>query len=180
MINVKDYISSGCPGGLQWQTNTNWGLYQASWRFRLAPKRMRDINRQHISPPLYLADDHPDFKAFLIFLKLGLLLLLLDFLWTAHASSPATFTLLLFFPSLTFKRLRRAAPAVANWRCQFAKFSSRVQIEPNARMLVNNKNAAIKSEVNCLNPKQCHTLREVGKWLARVLSGAVAACLFVS
>ena len=164
-------------GGLQWQTNTNWGLYQASWRFRLAPKRMRDINRQHISPPLYLADDHPDFKAFLIFLKLGLLLLLLDFLWTAHASSPATFTLLLFFPSLTFKRLRRAAPAVANWRCQFAKFSSRVQIEPNARMLVNNKNSAIKS-----NPAECQTFQaERGcRWLARVLSGAVAACLFVS
>ena len=32
-----------------------------------------------------------------------------------------------------------AAARVANWRRQFAKFSSRVQIEPNARMLVNNK-----------------------------------------
>ena len=32
-----------------------------------------------------------------------------------------------------------AAARVANWRRHFAKFSSRVQIEPNARMLVNNK-----------------------------------------
>ena len=54
-----------------------------------------------------------------------------------------------YFPTFAFLlRLSKdcgAAPAVANWRCQFAKFSSRVQIEPNARMLVNNKNSAIKS-----------------------------------
>ena len=61
---------------------------------------------------------------------------------------------MLFFPSLTFKRLRRAAPAVANWRCQFAKFSSRVQIEPNARMLVNNKKSAIKWARKLSNPEE--------------------------
>ena len=117
------------------------------------------------TPWSYLAPDYPDFKAFFIFHPPSSLRI---FNWVrclgfcvAHARSH-TFTVLLFFPILTFKRLRAAAP-VANWRCQFAKFSSRVQIEPNARMLVNNKNAAIKSEVNCSNPKQCHTLREVGK-----------------
>ena len=44
-----------------------------------------------------------------------------------------TFAFLLFLlkATLTFKRLRSRAPAAAaNWRCHFAKFTSRLQIEP--------------------------------------------------
>ena len=57
------------------------------------------------------------------------------FVKAAHARARRILSQFCFSSKFDFQKI--AAPAVANWRCQFAKFSSRVQIEPNARMLVN-------------------------------------------
>ena len=167
------------PGGLQWQTNTNWGLYQASWRFRLAPWRTRDINRQHILPPVIFSEGSSGFQSFPFFLNSTPAASSL-FVKAAHARARRILSQFCFSSKFDFQKI--AAPAVANWRCQFAKFSSRVQIEPNARMLVNVNTKIPQSSRLWFVKSRGHVkhLRQRGWWLARVLSGAVAACLFVS